>query len=427
MKRIISILCAVVFCIVPWTPINITADSAETNQTKFSATFLQNWMCRDWTLERWIQEFSMAKSAGFDSMILQSTYDIVRGECDAGGNAQDVNAYSSAETFCMYPSKQTVTYHSAQNGGDALAFALEAAKQTDMQLWLGTVNDDLWWEYGWGIPEDSYFADWSVSNAEICAGIISEIWERYGTKYGNQIAGWYYVNEIWNMDAACNGSDGGKYAQIIGGNIRATIQAVSECCPDKPILISPFFNPDLSESSQYTTFLKDILNTADFRPIDIYAGQDGGGKEYTPAVIREWAAAQKNAVDDHMQFWVNHECFNNDFSAKPISQLRENYCAVADLADGHILFSWDHYYAQNPELNAQFTAYTFETIPGDVNRDESFNISDVILLQKWLLAVPDTHLADWQAADLCEDDRLDVVDLCLMKRVLLQTESSSPS
>ena len=56
---------------------------------------------------------------------------------------------------------------------------------------------------------------------------------------------------------------------------------------------------------------------------------------------------------------------------------------------------------------------------GDVNNDGAFNISDVVLLQKWLLAVPDTHLANWKAADFCEDNKLDVFDLCLMKRALI--------
>lgn len=58
-------------------------------------------------------------------------------------------------------------------------------------------------------------------------------------------------------------------------------------------------------------------------------------------------------------------------------------------------------------------------IEGDVNNDGAFNVSDVVLLQKWLLAVPDTHLANWKAADLCEDDILNVFDLCLMKRKLI--------
>ena len=56
---------------------------------------------------------------------------------------------------------------------------------------------------------------------------------------------------------------------------------------------------------------------------------------------------------------------------------------------------------------------------GDVNNDGAFNISDVVLLQKWLLAVPDTNLANWKAVDFCADNKLDVFDLCLMKRALL--------
>lgn len=61
-----------------------------------------------------------------------------------------------------------------------------------------------------------------------------------------------------------------------------------------------------------------------------------------------------------------------------------------------------------------------EKITGDVNADGKFDIADVVLLQKWLLAVPDVKLVDWKAADLCEDDRLNVFDLCLMKRELLK-------
>ena len=59
------------------------------------------------------------------------------------------------------------------------------------------------------------------------------------------------------------------------------------------------------------------------------------------------------------------------------------------------------------------------SVQGDVNADGEFNISDVVLFQKWLLAVPNTKLNNWKAADLCKDDRLDVFDLCLMRRDLV--------
>lgn len=58
-------------------------------------------------------------------------------------------------------------------------------------------------------------------------------------------------------------------------------------------------------------------------------------------------------------------------------------------------------------------------IAGDVNADGSFNVSDLVLMEKWLLAVSDVELENWKAGDLCEDDRLDVFDLCTMRKRLI--------
>lgn len=60
------------------------------------------------------------------------------------------------------------------------------------------------------------------------------------------------------------------------------------------------------------------------------------------------------------------------------------------------------------------------TVLYDVNADGQFNISDVVLLQKWLLAVPDTYLTDWKAGDIYKDGRIDVLDLVIMKSKLLE-------
>ncbi len=89
---------------------------------------------------------------------------------------------------------------------------------------------------------------------------------------------------------------------------------------------------------------------------------------------------------------------------------------------------WDYSEKQEQEIadtltmkisNVQVIYAVSDTLQGDVNADGKFDIADVVLLQKWLLAVPNTKLADWKAADLCGDNRLDVFDLCLMKRKLI--------
>lgn len=55
----------------------------------------------------------------------------------------------------------------------------------------------------------------------------------------------------------------------------------------------------------------------------------------------------------------------------------------------------------------------------DLNADGSFTVTDVILLQKWLLAVPDAVIAAPEAADAYADGRIDILDLAVLKRALL--------
>lgn len=75
----------------------------------------------------------------------------------------------------------------------------------------------------------------------------------------------------------------------------------------------------------------------------------------------------------------------------------------SQLCDGYTVFAWQ-----------------VDRSIGDINADGEVNVADVILLQKWILAIPDTHLANWKAADLYEDNQLNVFDLCLLKRKLLE-------
>ena len=54
-------------------------------------------------------------------------------------------------------------------------------------------------------------------------------------------------------------------------------------------------------------------------------------------------------------------------------------------------------------------------IEGDVNAD---SVIDAILLQKWLLAVPDAALTDWKAADLCEDNIINEFDINVKDKIV---------
>ena len=61
---------------------------------------------------------------------------------------------------------------------------------------------------------------------------------------------------------------------------------------------------------------------------------------------------------------------------------------------------------------------------GDVNGDGKINVSDLVAMQKWLLASDSSSLADWYAPDICDDGVIDVLDLVCMRRLLLQSSGN---
>ena len=61
-----------------------------------------------------------------------------------------------------------------------------------------------------------------------------------------------------------------------------------------------------------------------------------------------------------------------------------------------------------------------ERIRGDVNADGEFNAADLVTLNKWISCRDGSELADWKAGDLCEDGRIDIFDLCIMRKELVE-------
>lgn len=76
--------------------------------------------------------------------------------------------------------------------------------------------------------------------------------------------------------------------------------------------------------------------------------------------------------------------------------------------------------------NRKFEPIEDGYVYGDINADGKFTVADVVMLQKWLLCVPDVTLANWKAADLCEDGVLNVFDLCMMKHELIGNTNNKP-
>ncbi|MCM1133825.1 MAG: family 43 glycosylhydrolase [Ruminococcus flavefaciens] len=59
-----------------------------------------------------------------------------------------------------------------------------------------------------------------------------------------------------------------------------------------------------------------------------------------------------------------------------------------------------------------------KSVVGDVNADGIFNVADLVMMQNFILG--SGTLNDWQAGNLCEDDRIDVSDMILMRQLIIK-------
>ncbi|MBQ4465384.1 MAG: dockerin type I repeat-containing protein [Oscillospiraceae bacterium] len=73
-----------------------------------------------------------------------------------------------------------------------------------------------------------------------------------------------------------------------------------------------------------------------------------------------------------------------------------------------------------PEETLPPLAGDIAPVDGDIDADGTFDILDVIAFQKWLLGDRDVIIYNLYAADLYPDGVLDVFDMSLMKRGLVQ-------
>ncbi|MBR2284612.1 MAG: glycoside hydrolase [Ruminococcus sp.] len=150
-------------------------------------------------------------------------------------------------------------------------------------------------------------------------------------------------------------------------------------------------------------------------------------------------AVSINAIDeDGVKFWTSKSYSlklgsGSSASVEFDGTLLNNGTEVnAVIADGKVELQkwWDSSEKQEQdkdiedEITVKYTKvevvyeYPAESVKGDINSDGKFNVADMVLLQRWLLAVPNARIADWKAGDLCEDSRLDTFDLAAMRGML---------
>lgn len=85
--------------------------------------------------------------------------------------------------------------------------------------------------------------------------------------------------------------------------------------------------------------------------------------------------------------------------------------------DGANLNQWEYWGGDSQKFIIEPSSTEKKTVIGDVNADGKFTIADILMMQKFLLG--SGNLTDWKAGDLCEDERIDVFDMVMMRNLII--------
>lgn len=260
----------------------------------------------------------------------------------------------------------------------------------------------------------------------------SSLWKKYGSGWATDYAAEY--------DASVTGAGGSSYDNQalfdFEGNSLKSLQVFRNIYPqnneilnqkgaviengryriknvNSELFISKKNGNAVQSNGTVWTFTKNdddtfYITTLDGRALTVEKSADTNGTNIL---------LQKHKGDTSQKYTL---CRNTDGTYALLTAASNNKSCLdvynISKEDGANICQWE-YWGGNGQ---KFILEPVKEIEGDVNADGALSVIDAILLQKWLLAVPDAELTDWKAADLCEDNIINVFDLHLLKRMLLE-------
>lgn len=314
MKRIISLMLAAVMLLTLCGCTQTESTPTTVPEVKYpmvSGTFMQLWAFKNYDEAHMTQHLQYLKDVGIDLLIVQSTFNV----------SQQSNELT----------EQDMTL---------LGIVLAAAKNVNMQVYLGLANDGNWWK--------KVFTDqqWLDDHVEISLKAARKLYDAYKSQYPDIFTGWYFWPEYWNMDLdAAQTARGANFLS----DYRDGLYAIDS---SMPMLLSPYITSAVdAKNTEY--FWKDILSASTLRDGDIFCCQDSvGAGHVTMDQIDAYFAAMKAAADTKpgLQFWANNEDFTPDFKSADMGRFKQQLDITAKYAEKHISFSFCHY--RNPDMGA---------------------------------------------------------------------------
>ena len=140
---------------------------------------------------------------------------------------------------------------------------------------------------------------------------------------------------------------------------------------------------------------------------------------YLPKSLKELSPLAI-AKDGYMEFHTADAPYDADsYFYNNLVPVSEIYFAGTETEWNALIKNWDFSeYDTDPSVmdnvTVHFNASVGSDVEGDVNADGIFSVADLIMMQQFLLN--QGRLIEWKAGDLCEDNTINGLDLCLMRQ-----------
>lgn len=140
---------------------------------------------------------------------------------------------------------------------------------------------------------------------------------------------------------------------------------------------------------------------------------------YLPKSLKELSPLAI-AKDGYMEFHTVNAPYDADsYFFNNLVPVSEIYFAGTETEWNALIKNWDFSeYDTDPSVmdnvTVHFNATVGTDVAGDVNADGIFSIADLVMMQRFLLN--QGRLVEWKAGDLCEDNTINGLDLCLMRQ-----------
>lgn len=275
-------------------------------------TFIQYWLCSDWDLERWAQEYEMLKDIGINEVILQYTF-------------------NSKDKYTLYPTKLPGY---TCNDVDMISNALTAADSSGMNIRIGLAYNSDWWNKG------SSDIDWLNIEAEANKAAAEEIIKLYG--HHQSISGWYIPYEFSQFTAPT------PETQTNFNNFLKEITTGIKSKSDKDIMISPFYISILPWFNSLTTWTNTLQTILKDTSINIVALQDSIGVGFnTTSHLADLYSYTKKATDFlGIKLYADTETFTVTSSGNipaDIDRIKTQLSIEKSYVEGFLAFSINHY------------------------------------------------------------------------------------